>query len=147
MSTTAFRTGYMDKALTDLPTVLREAKRDLDASDLDFDTLVGTGFSGGIVIPALATRLRKKFVLLRKENDDSHHGSGRLLGQLGERWLFVDDFISGGHTAKRVLEKVALGAALNDHKTTFVGAYLYTGFDPEYRIQTAEQIRTRLEHL
>lgn len=134
MSTT-FRTNYMDSALFDLPTVIERARADL--ADVDFDTIVGTGFSGGIVIPTLALALGKSFVLIRKEDDDSHHGGGRLLGRLGERWLFVDDFVSSGRTRARVIEKV--GSALAERHdwpsyydedtpeptSTLVGQYMY----------------------
>mgnify|MGYP003296079843 CR=1 FL=1 len=120
-----FNTGYMDNAVFDLQSVIREAVDILRPVASEFDTLVGTGFSGGIIIPALALRLRKKFVLIRKENDDSHHGSGRLLGELGTRWIFVDDFVSSGATRRRVIEKVEAAALLHDHKTALVGNYYY----------------------
>ena len=81
-----FRTYYMDKALFNLSEVIETAKERL--AGVDFDTMVGTGFSGGVVIPALALAMGKKFVLIRKETDDSHHGRGQLLGQLGARWIF-----------------------------------------------------------
>lgn len=125
MTITKFNTGYMDNAVFDLQGVLREAVANLTPVKSEFDTLVGTGFSGGIIIPALAMRLRKKFVLIRKENDDSHHGSGRLLGELGDRWIFVDDFVSSGRTRDRVIEKINAAALLHDHKTTLVGNYYY----------------------
>lgn len=129
--TATFGTSYMDAAVFDLENVLRTAKRAL--VDVDFDTIVGTGFSGGIVIPALALRLRKKFVLIRKEGDDSHHGGGRLLGELGQRWIFVDDFVSGGNTRRRVISKISQAVTWNETwtvqspvETTLVGQYMYT---------------------
>lgn len=138
-----FQTGYMDKALFNLDSVLRRAKKDL--LDVDFDTLVGTGFSSGVVIPALALRMKKKFVLIRKDNDDSHHGSGRFLGEMGDRWLFVDDFISSGTTRDRVIKKVLdwRGCEMWDAdlgtykegdplKTEFVGQYMYALQTPEF---------------
>lgn len=125
MSDATFRTWYMDEALFNLSDVIETAKDRL--KDVDFDTLVGTGFSGGIVIPSLALALGKKFVLIRKETDDSHHGRGRLLGQLGEKWIFVDDFVSSGMTRRRVIQKVS--DAVEDRgekvRTTCVGEYMY----------------------
>lgn len=131
-----FHTGYMDSALFDLPEVIEDSKKAL--AKVDFDTMVGTGFSGGIVIPALALAMGKDFMLVRKETDDSHHGYGRLLGQLGQRWIFVDDFISSGHTRARVIKKVDEAVANVGVTTTMVGQYMYGTaapfkfYDPEW---------------
>lgn len=122
-----FPTSYCDDAVYRLPALLRVAKKDL--AEVDFDTIVGTGFSGAMVIPALAMRMRKKFVLIRKDNDDSHHGGGRLVGELGARWIFLDDFCSSGATRKRVIEKIdeaVLTRNLED--VVHVGSYYYSGF-------------------
>ena len=121
-----FATYYMDEAVFNLSEVIETARERL--ADEDFDTMVGTGFSGGIVIPALALAMGKKFVLIRKETDDSHHGRGRLLGQLGVRWIFVDDFVSSGKTRGRVIEKIHDAAAESCTTTKFVGEYMYVNF-------------------
>jgi orotate phosphoribosyltransferase len=126
---TKLRTYYMDDAVFDLNKVIKTAKERL--ADVDFDTLVGTGFSGGIVIPALALAMGKKFVLIRKETDDSHHGKGRLLGELGQKWIFVDDFVSSGRTRQRVIDKVKEV----DSDTEYVGQYMYVNYSnqgPEF---------------
>jgi orotate phosphoribosyltransferase len=122
---TKLKTYYMDTALFNLQEVIETAKERL--ADVDFDTLVGTGFSGGIVIPALALAMGKKFVLIRKETDDSHHGRGRLLGEIGEKWIFVDDFISSGKTRQRVIDKVEEV----DSDTEYVGQYMYVNYSDE----------------
>jgi orotate phosphoribosyltransferase len=127
---TKLRTYYMDDAVFDLNKVIKTAKERL--ADVDFDTLVGTGFSGGIVIPALALAMGKKFVLIRKETDDSHHGKGRLLGELGNKWIFVDDFVSSGRTRQRVIDKVEEV----DGDTEYVGQYMYVNYSnqgPEFK--------------
>lgn len=124
--TAKFNTYYMDEALFDLPEVIETAQKRL--ARVDFDTIVGTGFSGGVVIPALALAMGKKFVLIRKETDDSHHGRGKLLGQLGERWIFVDDFVSSGRTRRRVIEKVNEAAAKVDVDAVMVGEYMYVDY-------------------
>lgn len=126
-----FKTWYMDQAVFNLSDVIKTAQEDL--ADIDFDTMVGTGFSGSIVIPSLALAMGKKFVLIRKETDDSHHGKGRLLGELGSRWIFVDDFVSSGVTRKRVIEKVEDAAEETCTNTEMVGQYMYVnryGRDP-----------------
>lgn len=121
--TTEFRTYYFDEAIRDLPGVIEKCQQTLRG--IDFDTIVGTGFSGGVVIPALAMSMGKKFVLIRKENDDSHHGGGKLLGELGSRWIFVDDFVSSGRTRERVITKIADAVADSGQSTTMVGQYMY----------------------
>lgn len=117
--TIKFRTYYFDNAIESLADVIETAEKRL--ASVDFDTMVGTGFSGGVVIPALALAMGKKFVLIRKEGDDSHH-RGRLVGELGERWVFVDDFISSGRTRKRVTAAIERAAGT---ATTMVGQYMY----------------------
>lgn len=124
-----FATYYMDEAVFNLSEVIETAQERL--ADVDFDTMVGTGFSGGIVIPALALAMGKKFVLIRKETDDSHHGKGRLLGQLGTRWIFVDDFVSSGNTRQRVIDKVTEAAVNYCQMTEFIGEYMYVNFSGE----------------
>lgn len=118
-----FNTFYFDHAVFNLPEVIETAKERL--AGVEFDTLVGTGFSGGVVIPALALAMGKNFVLIRKETDDSHHGKGKLVGQLGERWIFVDDFVSSGRTRKRVIEKIEEAAAERYAKSELIGQYMY----------------------
>jgi adenine/guanine phosphoribosyltransferase-like PRPP-binding protein len=117
-----FRTGYLDQAFVNVDEVIRDAKRSLRR--VDHDTLVGTGFSGGLVVPMLARELGKNFVLIRKPRDNSHH-SGQMVGLLGERWVFVDDFISSGRTRDRVKRIVKKQAADRLHETTWVGSYCY----------------------
>ena len=121
------RTYYMDQAIFNLAEVIETAQKHL--AGVDFDTMVGTGFSGGVVIPPLALAMGKKFVLIRKETDDSHHGKGQLLGELGERWIFVDDFVSSGSTRKRVIQKVEQAATDYEVDTEMVGQYMYNGWN------------------
>lgn len=129
-----FRTYYMDDALFNLADVIDTAKERL--ANVEFDTLVGTGFSGGVVIPALALAMGKKFVLIRKETDDSHHGKGKLLGSIGDRWIFVDDFVSSGTTRRRVIEKINESVAELGYGTTMAGQYMYVNYSeygPEFQ--------------
>jgi orotate phosphoribosyltransferase-like protein len=122
---TRFKTDYMDNAVFDLQQVVREAVDILGPVKSEFDTLVGTGFSGGLLIPTLALRLRRKFILIRKETDDSHHGSGKILGELGAKWIFVDDFTSSGATRRRVIDKITVAASQRSLTTAHVADYYY----------------------
>lgn len=138
-----FETYYMDEALFNLEKVIERAKKDL--ADVEFDTLVGTGFSGGVVIPSLALAMGKQFVLIRKDTDDSHHGKGRLLGSLGKRWIFVDDFVSSGRTRKRVIEKVNDAARDSEMEVEFIGQYMYINYSengPQFEHYSSEWLDT-----
>jgi orotate phosphoribosyltransferase len=77
---------------------------------IDYDTLVGTGMSGSLVVPYLAMRLKINWAVVRK-NGESSHGNSEVGGRIGRRWLFVDDFISTGRTHSRV--RAAIVEAVN----------------------------------
>src|SRR5690242_5394879 len=128
-----FRPGYFDHALTNLDDIIERAAHDL--RNVEFDTIVGTGLSGSVVVPALAMWMDVNYILVRKDGEDSHH-TGPMVGVLGKRWIFVDDFISTGATRTRVLSAIAGAVARrNDHwrdwdsnnlfQTNYVGDYLY----------------------
>lgn len=91
-------------------------------ADLEYDTLVGTGLSGTIAVVDLARRLGKKYLVVRKENDNTHSYQS-VEGRLGKKWLFVDDFVDSGRTLGRVYDKLHM---LDDEfSTEFVGVYEY----------------------
>lgn len=123
---------YFNDGIFELGSIINHARTDL--ADVDFDTLVGTGFSGGVVIPALAHALGKHYVLIRKEGDDSHHGGGQLIGALGNRWLFVDDFVGSGATRTRVIDKIQHAVTMRGFIAEHVGEYLYN-YSPGSRLR------------
>lgn len=86
----------------------------------DFDTLIGVGVSGAVIVPTLARLLGVDFAIVRKENDGSH-GWHEVEGVVGGRWLFVDDLVSTGATVRRVVRLMQKGFP----ESTPVGAYLY----------------------
>lgn len=86
----------------------------------DFDTLIGVGVSGAVIVPTLARLLGVKFAIVRKENDGSH-GWNKIEGLVGFKWLFVDDLVSSGATVRRV-ERM-MRERFPD--AVPVGAYLY----------------------
>ena len=91
----------------------------------DVDTLVGRGMSGAVVVPRLAERLGLKWAIIRK--DDGSHSFTHWLGDIGERWAFVDDFIDTGDTLDATIEGVRLAARhAATAVPTFVGALLYS---------------------
>lgn len=94
--------GYFADALADDPSALvRWAEAELRY--VDFDTMVGTGLSGTLVVPLLARALGKHFAIIRKPDERSHSRGQIYHGTIGRRWIFVDDFISTGATRGRVI--------------------------------------------
>ena len=88
----------------------------------DFDAFVGTGISGAAVVPLLAHKFGKEFAIVRKYRDGSHSPYTIECGFQGDvRWLFVDDFIQSGETARRASK------AMYDKfpYSTCVGGWLY----------------------
>lgn len=73
--------------------------------DVDFDTFVVTGMSGAVFGGMIARSMKKNLFVIRKDNDDSHDGN-RPFGNIGAKWLFLDDFISTGDTFKFVHDAV-----------------------------------------
>lgn len=116
------QTHYMKHAFFDTESILDQARRWL--STVEYDTLVGTGMSGALVIPLIARTLKKRWLVVRKTGVETH---SRMLaeGTLGERWVFVDDCIDSGSTYDRVREVVGTLCSQQDHEAALVGAYLY----------------------
>lgn len=117
-----FRSHYL-KAAHDFDALISFADDEL--AGVGFDTLVGTGLSGTIVVPMLARHLGKHFLIIRKDNDGSHSDLPAE-GTLGKRWVFVDDFIETGMTLGRVWNKVHKLSAEADFESEFVGVAEYT---------------------
>lgn len=74
----------------------------------EFDSIVVTGMSGVVVGVPVSMRLRKPLVILRKPNDNSHHGRDKFINRakLGDQSLFLDDFVSSAKTRSHVVKKV-----------------------------------------
>jgi hypothetical protein len=134
MNALPIKAHYMERVY-DLPALVADARRDL--AGVEFDTLVGRGLSGALVIPRLADALGVKWLLVRKPEDGSHSGK-KAEGELGRKWLFVDDLICTGSTLREVHAAVMLvarfGAYCQDGgeyvqvthwRNEFVGAWLY----------------------
>lgn len=112
--------SYFDKALSLTNGELVETMR-YALSGVKYDTIVGTGLSGTIFAARVAPGLRKKFAIVRKPDDNSTHSGSRIEGHIGKRFVFADDFVSGGTTMKRVLKM------MKEHypDCQFVGVYQY----------------------
>jgi adenine/guanine phosphoribosyltransferase-like PRPP-binding protein len=116
------RAFYLAEVFDDFDALVERARHRMAL--VKFDTIVGTGLSGALVIPRLAAALGCHWMIVRKDNDNSH-SDYKTEGTLGHRWMFVDDLISTGTTYKRVREAITDLAGRRDFSTEHVGVYLY----------------------
>jgi orotate phosphoribosyltransferase len=92
----------------DLAETVQETVAALRPNVRFFDSIIVTGVSGMAVGFPVALALKVPVTVLRKEDEDSHGSKGEIVGRsdLGERVLFLDDFVSNGTTRARVIRAV-----------------------------------------
>src|SRR6266498_3813511 len=101
---TDYTPDYLEPAFAPDRILLRAAR---ELRGVDFDTMVGTGLSGTLVVPILARAMGKKFLIVRKGDDVHNHSPyRRVVGTLGAKWLFVDDFVATGKTLRHVKDTI-----------------------------------------
>lgn len=116
-------TACLVDAFEDPRKLAAEAARGLEG--VDYDTMVGVGFSGALAIPGMARELGKNYLILRKSGDSHSHGNAPGEGTFGHKWVFVDDGVRTGHTYKRARLLVDEMARANRIPEEFQGAWLY----------------------
>jgi hypoxanthine phosphoribosyltransferase len=116
---------YLSDVEHDTDHVLAWATKTLRENHVRYDTLVGTGLSGALIVPLLARALHKNWAIVRKADDKSTHSGSRIEGTVGRRWVFVDDLIATGSTRHHVKDMIRDFAEYHDFKTTYVGDLLY----------------------
>lgn len=95
-----------------------------DRGELLVDTIIGTGFSGSLVVPMLAQKFGLHFALLRK--DTEKNTSHRMLeGRVGANWIFVDDCTDSHRTWKHVATTMRAWQDIHSWYTTYQGAFWY----------------------
>lgn len=109
--------SYMKEAFGDPIKMISRAS--LSLRGVNFDTMIGRGLSGALAVPTLARALGKHWAIVRK--DDGSHSYDRVEGSIGERWVFVDDFVSTGKTMRATMREVRAACPT----TTLVGVYQY----------------------
>jgi adenine/guanine phosphoribosyltransferase-like PRPP-binding protein len=117
-----YHSGYLRIATHQkgLREIVKRCVEQLKPHAKEYDSIVCTGVSGMLVGPIVAYRLHKPLVVVRKEGTPSHT-SKLVEGQLGNRYVFLDDFVSIGTTLRRVHK------TLTDHdaEVKCVGLMLY----------------------
>lgn len=119
------------KTFRDLDLVVRQSYRTLAPRKSEFDAIIVTGVSGLSVGAPLALRLKKRLLVLRKEDENCHDQPGNLVGSADldthQRVLFVDDLISSGATLRKCRQAVEQYAKVFGEPIRIVMAYTYEG--------------------
>jgi hypothetical protein len=85
-----------------------------------FEAIAIRGYSGSLVGPAVAMRLRKDLIIIRKPSDNSH-SPYQVEGVQAGSYLIVDDQIATGKTINAIKDAVAAW----HQPSRLAGIYLY----------------------
>lgn len=139
-------TSYLEHAFASDEALVEKACR-LIPDSIEYDTMIGRGLSGALIIPRLATLLGKAYAIVRKDSDSSHSGN-EIEGSIGERWVFVDEFVATGATRLATVNAVQnyvdtwnQRASYSEKpriETTYIGSYLYR--DCEFESATSSDV-------
>lgn len=88
-----------------------------------YDTMVGTGISGALVVPAVGRAMRKRWALIRKHGVSSHAEDVHYEGVIGDAFIIVDDWVSTGATVGNILG--SLMEACGSRRPVFMGVWQY----------------------
>lgn len=119
---------YFEKAFGDEKRLIEEARKALE--NVEFDTMVGIGLSGSLVIPILARAFGANFAIVRKER--SSHDDSAVVGHIGHKWIFVDDFISTGTSREKVISAISEITQRISKWDESTQSYTYKKFDTKY---------------
>lgn len=137
MAETLQMMSYLYNAFDDTERLVKNAESRLYG--VDFDTMIGTGLSGALVIPVLARAMGKKFAIVRKLDKEASHSRNIFEGEIGQKWIFVDDFVASGRTRLHVREiiddyvKRHNSWSSDKFHTQYVGTYTYEDDGERYQ--------------
>lgn len=129
-ATMMFGKSYFEQVFGDTEELFRNAETQLIGQKIKFDSFVGIGLSGVLVLPILARHFDVPFLALRKAGVDCHdtYGIGQYgRGTIGRNWVLIDDFVSSGRTIRVAQDRVDAGLreAGNGFRTEYMGCYGY----------------------
>lgn len=70
-----------------------------------FDSIAFRGMSGSLVAPAVAAKLRKHLIMVRK-NDQNHSGATVEGYGLSKAYIIIDDFVDSGATVATIIKEI-----------------------------------------
>lgn len=84
------------------------------------NAICGRGFSGSMLIPALAARLKVDWIVVRKEKSHSSYSVEASDYPINPQVVFVDDIIDSGASYRETVLKIA-----DRREVKMIGAALY----------------------
>lgn len=120
--------SYLNKVLNraERKLVIATAVRKLRKFKDKFDAIAVTGSSGLLIGPAVADKLDKDLILVRKDKDNSHSCLSIEydgISQPNMRYIILDDIVASGDTIRAIHRK--MNENFFDVKFDYVGLYLY----------------------
>ena len=93
--------------LADLRDVVNATIAGLQPHLTEFNSIAVRGVSGIVVGAPVALALGKPLVVIRKPTENAHTSRHANTGQIGARYVFLDDFVASGKTRKAVADAIA----------------------------------------
>jgi adenine/guanine phosphoribosyltransferase-like PRPP-binding protein len=112
----------------------------------DFDAIAFQGMSGALIAPALALKLDKNLLMVRKQGNNTHSTYSVEGDAAAERYVIVDDLVDTGSTVMRIIQKVAEFAPQAEcigFLTANYGVSFNTTVQMRGRYRTMQEIRQR----
>jgi len=110
--------------------LIENAETQLYGHKVEFDSMVGIGLSGILVLPLLARHFNVPFFACRK-GEETHHNSELPEGggRIGKRWILIDDAKVTGSTIANVRSIIKTVTDRFNFDATYVGTYSYNCYD------------------
>lgn len=102
---------------------INKAVKALQKSNLKFDGIACTGYSGLLVAPTVAVKLKKPLALVRKL--EPSHGEVVEWKEEVTSYVIIDDLVETGNTIKRIKCQMSKEFSKYDNKVECVGVYFY----------------------
>lgn len=119
--------NVFEKTIREICKALRKAEK----QGKIFTHIAVSGVSGCVVGSAVALRLKKNLIVIRKDNDGSHSFT-KVEGYPDEsfQYIILDDFVSSGYTISQIYRKINMCC---EDSAYFCGVYQYlTGYKSWY---------------
>lgn len=102
------RSAYLSDLLTPqgLRRTIKQVVQRLRPLQHDFDTIAFRGSSGSLVAPAVALRLSKPLILVRRRGEDCHSYLPVEGNLATEHYAIIDDLVSTGGTVQSIVNAI-----------------------------------------